>query len=120
MKLEIKNHFNQIPEITPANFFKEFKILNEVILKVVNKHETLKVASRKQIQLLQKPWIAKNIYDAIRRKQEMFKTHFKSRDPHKIAKYRKSENKVNHLKEITKKNYFHEEINLIQTECGKL
>ena len=40
----------------------------------------------------------------------MYKTHFKSGDPHEIAKYKKYANKVNHLKEISKKNYFHDEI----------
>ena len=48
--------------------------------------------------------------DAIRRKQKMYKTHFKSGDLHKIAKYKKYANKVNHLKEISKKNYFRDEI----------
>ena len=40
----------------------------------------------------------------------MYKTYFKSGDPHKIAKYKKYANKVNHLKEISEKNYFHDEI----------
>ena len=110
LKLELENHFYQIPEITQANFIEEFNIFNEVILKVVNKHAPLKFASRKQKRLLQKPWITKNVFDAIRRKQKMYKTHFKSGDPHKIAKYKRYANKVNHLKEISKKNYFPDEI----------
>ena len=48
LRLELENHFNQIPEITPANSNKEFNIFNEVILQVVNKHAPLKFASRKQ------------------------------------------------------------------------
>ena len=55
LKLDLENHFNQIPEITPDNFNEEFNISNEVILKVVNKHAPLKFASRKQKRLLQKP-----------------------------------------------------------------
>ena len=69
LKLELENHFNQIPEITPANFNEEFNTFNEVILKMVNKHAPLKFANRKQKRLLQKPWITKDIFDAIRRKQ---------------------------------------------------
>ena len=110
LKLELENHFNQIPEITPANFNEKFNIFNEVILKVVNKHAPVKFARRKQKRLLQKPWITKAIFDAIHQKQKMYKTHFKSGDPHNIAKYKKYANKVNHLKEISKKNYFHDEI----------
>ena len=110
LRLELENHFNQIPEITPANFNEEFNVFSEIILKVVNKHAPLKLASRKQKRLLQKPWITKDIFDAIRRKQKMYKTHFKSGGPHKIAKYKKYANKVNHLEEISKKNYFHDEI----------
>ena len=66
LELELENHFNQIPEITPANFNKEVNIFNKVILKVVNKHAPLKFASRKQKRLLQKPWITKDIFDSIR------------------------------------------------------
>ena len=80
LKLELENHFNQIPEITPANFNEEFDTFNEVILKVVNKRAPLKFASRKRKRLLQKLWITKDIYEAIRRKQKMYKTHFKRRD----------------------------------------
>ena len=110
LKLELENHFNQIPEITTANFNTEFNMFNKVILKVVNEHAPLKFASTKQKRLLHKPWISKDIYDVIRRKQKMYKTHFKSGDAHKTAKYKKSANKVNHLKEISKINYFHDEI----------
>ena len=60
--------------------------------------------------LLQKPWIKKDIFDAIRRKEKMYKTHFKRGDPHKIAKCKNYANKVNHLKEISKKNYFLDKI----------
>ena len=37
-------------------------------------------------------------------------THFKSGDPHKIVKYKKYANKLNHLKEMSKNNYFYDEI----------
>ena len=66
LELKLENHFNQILEITPANFNEEFNIFNKVILKVVNKHSPLKFPSRKQKRLLQKPWITKDIFDAIR------------------------------------------------------
>ena len=52
LKLELENHFNQIPEITTANFNTEFNMFNEVILKVVNEHAPLKFASIKQKRLL--------------------------------------------------------------------
>ena len=96
LKLKLENHFKQIPEITQDNFNKEFSTFNEVILKVVKKHAPFKFVSRKQKRLLQKPWITKQVYDATRRKQKKYKTHFKSGDPHKIAKYKKYANKVNH------------------------
>ena len=48
LKLELANHFNQIPEITPANLNEEFNIFNEVILKVVNKHALLKFANESE------------------------------------------------------------------------
>ena len=70
--------------------------------------------------MLQKPWITKDIFDAIHRKQKMYKTHFKSGDPRKIDKYKKYANKVNHLKEISKKNYFHDEITKDKSNPKKL
>ena len=40
----------------------------------------------------------------------MYETHFKSGDPYKIAKYKKYANKVHHLKKISRKNYFRDEM----------
>ena len=56
-------------------------------MKELNKHAPCKFASRIQKQLFLKPWITKDIFDTIYRKQKMYKTHFKSVDPHEIAKY---------------------------------
>ena len=53
----------------------------------------------------------------------MYKTHFESEDPHYIAKDKQYVDKVNHLKEIRKKNYFHDEITNIKSnskKCGKV
>ena len=58
MKLELENHFNYIPEITLAKFNKEMNRFNEVILKVLNNHAPLKLASRKQKRLSQKYFYA--------------------------------------------------------------
>jgi len=80
------------------------RFLTITILKVIDKHAPLTSTTRKQKRLLQKPWITKEIYNGIRQKQRMYNTHFKSGDPMKIALYKKFVNKLNHKKELSKKN----------------
>jgi len=50
----------------------------------------------------------------------MYKTHFKSGGPIKIALYKKFANKLNHKKERSKKNYVHNEINTHKSSPKKL
>ena len=106
LKKTLELHFNCFSEINSDNLNAEFNKFNECILNVINKHAPMQKASRKQKRLLMKPWITKELIDTIRRKQKLYKTHFKSGDPSKIAYYKKFSNDLTRKKESCKKKFF--------------
>ena len=103
LKLRLESHLNEAPEITSDNFANGFDKFNDCILTVVNKHAPLKNASRKQKRLSFKPWINSELLNAIRSKQKLYKTHFKSGDPDKIKIHKSFANKLTHMRESCKK-----------------
>ena len=52
-----------------------------------------------------KPWISNAILTSIKKKAEIFKTHFLSNNQEKIRKYKVYNNKLNKIKELAKKTY---------------
>jgi hypothetical protein len=66
------------------------------------------VGYRKKRKRKNKPWITNAILISIKHKQikKLFKTHYLTNDPIKVRKYKTYSNKLNKLKEITRKNYF--------------
>ena len=60
-----------------------------IISHIVNKYAPLKKASMKKAKQLSKPWITSGILKSIKRKNSMYKTHFKSNDDQKIQYYKK-------------------------------
>ena len=73
---------------------------------VIEKHAPIRMASRNKQKQLRKPWITNAILKSIKNKQSMYKTHFLSTDPDKVAEYKKFSNKLNHVKSASKKTYF--------------
>ena len=73
---------------------------------IVHKHAPMKQASRNKQRLLQKPWISKGILKSIKAKHTMYKTHFSYNDPTKVYEFKKYSNRLNYLKNISKKAYF--------------
>ena len=73
---------------------------------VINKRAPMRKASTKQKRLLIKTWITTELFDAIRRKQKLYKTHFKSDDPSKIAHNKQFSNNLTRKKERSKKQFF--------------
>ena len=73
---------------------------------IVEKHAPRRKLSRKQQRLLKKPWLTRGIIKSIKSKHTMYTTHFFSNDPVKIAELKKYSNKLNQLKNISKKTYF--------------
>ena len=78
----------------------------DALKSIVNKHAPKKQTSRNKQRLLHKPWISKGILKSIKIKHTMYKTHFLSRDPSKVCEFKKYSNRLNYLKNISKKTYF--------------
>ena len=78
----------------------------DTLKSIVNKHAPKKQTLRNKQRLLQKPWISKGILKSIKIKHTMYKTHFLSRDPSKVCEFKKYSNRLNYLKNISKKTNF--------------
>ena len=73
------------------------KFIN-IIKQTIDEHAPMKIASRKQQKLLERPWITRGLLGSIKRKQKMYKTHFLSKDENLISHYRFHTNKLNKIK----------------------
>ena len=82
------------------------------IKSIVKKHAPLKQVSRNKQKQLQKPWITKGILKSIKTKHAMYKTHYLSKDPGKIGEFKNHSNRLNYLKNTSKKAYFCKKFNL--------
>jgi len=79
---------------------------------VLNKHAPLKPLSKRQERIKSKPWLTKGLLQSIRTKNKLYTNlHKKSvQDDHKWAEFRKYTNKLNHLIEKSKVNYYMQQI----------
>ena len=78
----------------------------DLLKSIANKHAPIRQMSQKKQKLAAKPWITKGIFKSIKTKHAMYKTHFFSNNPAKVAEYKKYANKLNWLKNTSKKSYF--------------
>ena len=91
------------------------KSINNVIyaLQIVSdKHAPVKKLSSKKIKQSTKPWLSDSILKSIKRRQQLFKIHFLSKDFTKVKFYKVYNNKLNRLKDRAKKGYFQEQFKL--------
>ncbi|CAH3184673.1 unnamed protein product [Porites lobata] len=79
---------------------------------MTNKHAPIERASRSKRKLLRKPWISKGIFQSVKEKQRLFKTHFFSGDPLKIIYYKAYNNKLTKIKDLAKQKYFKEQFEI--------
>ena len=79
---------------------------------MTNKHAPIERASRSKRKLLRKPWISKGIFQSVKEKQCLFKTHFFSGDPLKIKYYKAYNNKLTKIKDLAKQKYFKEQFEI--------
>ena len=60
----------------------------------------------KGVTYKQKPWLTKGILKSFEIQNKMFKKQIKSSNPHLVEQYKIYRNKLTHLKESCKQNYF--------------
>ena len=76
-----------------------------------DKHAPVKKLSSKKIKQSAKPWLSDSILKSIKRRQQLFKTHFLSKDLNKVKFYKAYNNKLNRLKDVAKKGIFKNNLN---------
>ena len=77
-----------------------------------DKHAPVKKLSSKKIKQSAKPWLSDSILKSIKRRQQLYKTHFLSKNLNKVKFYEAYNNKLNRLKDVAKKRYFQEQFKL--------
>ena len=76
---------------------------------VLDKHAPKRLMSRKEKRLSDKPWITRGILKSIKTKNKLFKKYFKSKQGisnDKKVLYTKYLNKLTHVKNLAKRNYY--------------
>ena len=86
-------------EINFKNFVSVFKAY-------IDKHASLKPASRKKRRLLTKPWITNEILDQIKQKQKLYITHYVQGTEEQKRIYKRFANKLTKKKKMLKNNIF--------------
>ena len=79
---------------------------------VLDIHAHLRPQTRKEKTLNKKPWITTGLLKSIKTKNKFFRKLFKSNNPEEKTFYKKYLNKLTHVKETSKRNYYE---NLIKT-----
>ena len=79
---------------------------------MVDIHAPLRSQTRKEKTLNKKPWITTGLLKSIKTKNRLFRKLFKSNNPKEKTFYKKYLNKLTHVKEAAKRNYYE---NLIKT-----
>ena len=71
-----------------------------------DQHAPLRFASRKETRSFNKPWLTKGLLTSISKKNALYKKMLSTSNPSISAKYKCYRNKITHLKESLKQNYY--------------
>ena len=96
--------------MTEFNFDATFDAFVSVVHSVIENHAPLKRLSRKEQKLKRKPWITKDIYAMIRRKNIMHKSHYILGNETMKQKCKKYSNKLTQIKSTAKKQCYAKEL----------
>ena len=111
------SNLNELTENKYDNLFDEFVSL---IQKVIDNHAPFRQRSPKEKKLGSKPWITKGIYNSIRRKNRMHKSHYAMGDNRMKQEYKSFANKLTKIKTIAKKKYYAEQLKMMNVILEKL
>jgi len=88
----------------------EVNTLSDKFVKVFNdtldKHAPYHYTSRKEQHSFNKPWLTKGILTSIAKKNTLYRKQLTTNNPNIIRQYKTYGNKLTHLKEISKQNYY--------------
>jgi len=97
--LDFHNQNNSDINITCNNFILMFD-------NILDQHTLLRFASRKETRSFHKPWLTKGLLTSISKKNALYKKMLSTNNPSISAKYKFYRNKITHLKESLKQNYY--------------
>jgi len=97
--LDFHNQNDSDINITCNNFILMFN-------NILDQHAPLRFASRKETRSFHKPWLTKGLLTSISKKNALYKTMLSTNNPSISAKYKFYRNKITHLKESLKQNYY--------------
>ena len=110
MNTAVYDYLSNLGELTKLNFHRAFDEFVSLVQNVTEKHAPLKRLSRKQQKLKSKPWITKEIYAMICRKNKMHKSHYILGNEDMKQEYKSYSNKLTKIKALAKKEYYSAEI----------
>jgi len=88
----------------------EVNTLSDKFAKVFNntfdKHAPYRYAYRKEQRSFNKPWLTKVILTSIAKNNALYRKQWTTNNPDIIRQYKTCRNKLTHLKEISKQNYY--------------
>ena len=91
--------------VTPQLVENSFKQLVNLIIATIEKHAPLQTASQKQKHIHKKPWINSDLLKMIKRKQNLYKTHFLNGNKSDKQSFKKFANKLKRMKTQAKRAY---------------
>ena len=110
LNFTISNFLANIKELNKNNFDVKFDAFVTLILNIINKHAPIRRLSRTKQKLNCKPWSSKDIYEQIRRKSQMFKSHYIRGDEAMKLEYKKFADNLTKIKTLAKKQYYANEL----------
>jgi len=92
------------PEADDVNTLSDefVKMFNDTL----DTHAPYRYASKKEQCSFNKPWLTKGILTSIAKKNTLYRKQLTTNNPNIIRKYKTYRNKLTHLKEISKQNYY--------------
>ena len=84
----------------------DFNRFNSTFELIIDEHAPKTTITRKQKKLRQKPWITKGLLKSIRHKNKLYKTFITNKTESSFLNYKQYRNKLNHLLEIAKIQYY--------------
>ncbi len=99
----------QLGNESDSDVNEKFNKFNQGLTKLINQHAPLQKLSLRQTKLSQKPWLTFGILKSIQIKNKLYRKlcRCKFKNEELLVLYKTYRNKITHLKERSKQNYFH-------------
>ena len=92
---------------TPGDIDSTFQSFVNCLNDVIDKHAPLKKCNKRYNKMFAKPWISQGILKAYKTKRKLYQQQLRTKSSMDIRKYKDYSNKLTHIKESAKVEYFH-------------